>query len=79
MRDYAVYLDVCFTYGYSNRIKMAVKIAAEYKDVQTLPPVLASQQAGPAGPKRPAQSAVTNTGSAGPGVKLIGGPESGST
>jgi pleiotropic regulator 1 len=58
--------------GYRNKIKLATKLAAEYKDVQTLPPVLAAQQAGPTGPKRPTQA---GTGTAGPGVKLIGGIE----
>ena len=53
-----------------NKIKLASKLAAEYKDVQTLPPILAGQQAGPAGPKRPAAPAT-----GGQGVKLIGGPE----
>jgi pleiotropic regulator 1 len=55
-----------------NKIKMASKLAAEYRDVQTLPPVLQSQGVGPAGPKRPLQASV---GIAGPDVKLIGGPE----
>jgi len=54
-----------------NKIKLASKLAAEYKDVQTLPPILAGQQAGPAGPKRPAAGPATG----GSGVKLIGGPE----
>ncbi|ORX37733.1 WD40-repeat-containing domain protein [Kockovaella imperatae] len=62
----------------ATRIKLATKLAAEFKDVQTLPPVLAAQQAGPAGPKRPAQPAA-NGGGAGPGVKLIGGPETASS
>ena len=53
-----------------HKIKLASKLAAEYKDVQTLPPILAGQQAGPAGPKRPAAPAT-----GGQGVKLIGGPE----
>jgi len=57
-----------------NKIKLATKLAAEYKDVQTLPPVLASQQAGPTGPKRPTAPAGN-----GPNVKLIGGPESSSS
>lgn len=55
------------------KIKTATKLAAEYKDVQILPPILQSQQAGPAGPKR--QAAVAPTAVAGPEVKLIGGPE----
>lgn len=54
-----------------HKIKLASKLASEYKDVQTLPPILAGQQAGPAGPKRPAAGPATG----GPGVKLIGGPE----
>ena len=58
-----------------NKIKLSTKLAAEYRDVQTLPPVLAGQQAGPAGPKRPA---AAGPGSAGSGIKLIGGPETGS-
>ncbi|ORY34752.1 WD40-repeat-containing domain protein [Naematelia encephala] len=53
----------------ANKIKLATKLAIEYRDVQTLPPVLASQQAGPAAPKRPATPA-----GAGAGVKLITGP-----
>lgn len=60
-----------------NKIKLSTKLAAEYRDVQTLPPVLAGQQAGPAGPKRPAGPAAP--GSAGTGMRLIGGPETGST
>ena len=60
----------------AHKIKLATKLAAEYKDVQTLPPILQSQQAGPAGPKRPAQAnGGPAVGGAGPGVKLIGGPE----
>lgn len=47
----------------------------EYADVQTLPPVLQSQQAGPTGPKRPANGSGGVVAGAGPGVKLIGGPE----
>ena len=54
----------------ATRIKLSTKLAAEFKDVQTLPPVLASQHTGPAGPQRPAAPA-----GAGPNVKLIGGPE----
>ncbi|KIR33268.1 pre-mRNA-splicing factor PRP46 [Cryptococcus deuterogattii MMRL2647] len=59
----------------ANKIKLATKLAIEYKDVQTLPPILQSQQAGPAGPKRPKQPSITVSGAAGPNVKLIGGPE----
>lgn len=55
----------------SNKIKLATKLATEYKDVQTLPPVLQAQQTGPAGPKRPGPSEAL--GGAGLGVKLIGG------
>ncbi len=51
----------------------------EYRDVQTLPPVLQSQQAGPAGPKRPGPATDPTAGGAGTGVKLIGGPETGPT
>jgi hypothetical protein len=59
------------------KIKISSKLATEYHDVQTLPPVLAAKQ--PAGPKRP--QSVT-AGAAGPGLitngvsgmKLIGGP-----
>ena len=51
----------------------------EYRDVQTLPPVLQSQQAGPAGPKLPGPAAGSTTGGAGGGVKLIGGPEATTT
>ncbi|WVQ79211.1 pre-mRNA-splicing factor PRP46 [Cryptococcus sp. DSM 104549] len=57
----------------ANKIKLATKLAIEYKDVQTLPPILQTQQAGPVGPKRPAPAA--GPAAAGPGVKLIGGPE----
>lgn len=53
------------------KAKIATKVATEYKDVQTLPPALAA--AGPAGPKKPA--APAGPGAAGPGVKLITGPE----
>lgn len=60
---------------FRNKIKLATKLAIEYKDVQTLPPILQSQQAGPAGPKRPKQPSITVSGAAGPNVKLIGGPE----
>lgn len=60
-----------------NKIKLSTKLAAEYRDVQTLPPVLAGQQAGPAGPKRPAGPGAPGAG--GGGMKLIGGPETGST
>ncbi|RSH93295.1 pre-mRNA-splicing factor prp46 [Saitozyma podzolica] len=56
----------------ANKVKFASKVAAEYRDVQTLPPVLQSQSAGPAGPKKPAAGPIVG---AGPGVKLIGGPE----
>jgi pleiotropic regulator 1 len=59
--------------GTRNKIKLAAKLATEYKDVQTLPPILAGQQAGPAGPKRPAAAGPAPSG--GQGVKLIGGPE----
>ncbi|CAD6568717.1 MAG: pre-mRNA-splicing factor prp46 [Tremellales sp. Tagirdzhanova-0007] len=59
----------------AHHLKLASKLAKEYRDVQILPPILQSQQAGPQGPKRPGPLA----GSAGPGVKLIGGPEAGST
>ena len=45
--------------------------------MQTLPPVLASQQAGPAGPKRPNQPAPV--AGAANGIKLIGGPEAAPT
>ncbi|EIW71516.1 hypothetical protein TREMEDRAFT_27014 [Tremella mesenterica DSM 1558] len=62
----------------ANKIKLATKLAAEYRDVQTLPPVLQSQQAGPTGPKRP-QSGLAPSPGVGPGVKLIGGPTSSST
>lgn len=55
------------------KLKLASKLAAEYRDVQTLPPVLQAQQAGPSGPKRPDSSANSSGGTAGPGVKLIGG------
>ncbi|KAJ9120503.1 pre-mRNA-splicing factor prp46 [Naganishia onofrii] len=62
----------------AHKIKIASKIATEYHDVQTLPPVLAAKQ--PAGPKRPqpTKGAITNgqrtiTNGAG-GMKLIGGP-----
>lgn len=58
---------------FSNKIKLSAKLAMEYRDVQTLPPILANQQAGPTGPKRPATQNA-GPGSAGPGVKLIGGP-----
>ncbi|KAK6908475.1 pre-mRNA-splicing factor PRP46 [Kwoniella mangroviensis CBS 8507] len=60
----------------ANKIKLASKLAAEYKDVQTLPPILASQQ-GPAGPKRPAAANGNGPSAPGPqaGQKLIGGPE----
>lgn len=61
-----------------NKIKLSTKLAAEYRDVQVLPPVLAGQQAGPAGPKRPGQGPA-GPGAAGPSVKLIGGPETGAT
>jgi pleiotropic regulator 1 len=61
-----------------NKIKLSTKLAAEYRDVQVLPPVLAGQQAGPAGPKRPGQ-APAGPGAAGPSVKLIGGPEASAT
>ncbi|KAK4688549.1 pleiotropic regulator 1, partial [Tremellales sp. Uapishka_1] len=57
----------------ANKLKLSSKLAVEYADVQTLPPVLQSQTAGPAGPKRPSV-----VGSAGAGVKLIGGPEAAS-
>jgi hypothetical protein len=60
-----------------NKIKLSTKLAAEYRDVQTLPPVLAGQQAGPAGPKRPPTAGQGPA--AGSGMKLIGGPEAGST
>ncbi|ADV23409.1 pre-mRNA-splicing factor PRP46 [Cryptococcus gattii Ru294] len=59
----------------ANKIKLATKLAIEYKDVQTLPPILQSQQAGPAGPKPPKQPSITVSGTAGPNVKLIGGLE----
>ncbi|WWD04577.1 pre-mRNA-splicing factor PRP46 [Kwoniella europaea PYCC6329] len=60
----------------ANKIKLASKLAAEYKDVQTLPPILASQQ-GPTGPKRPAAANGNGSSAPGPqaGQKLIGGPE----
>jgi pleiotropic regulator 1 len=57
---------------FSHKIKLASKLATEYKDVQTLPTVLAGQGAGPAGPKRPAAGPAP---SGGQGMKLIGGPE----
>ncbi|WVF68480.1 pre-mRNA-splicing factor PRP46 [Kwoniella sp. CBS 6097] len=64
----------------ANKIKLASKLAAEYKDVQVLPPILAGQTAGPAGPKRPAGGAP---GPAVPGPvagqKLIGGVEAAET
>lgn len=60
----------------SYKVKIASKLATEYHDVQTLPPVLAAKQ--PAGPQKPQQGAraggpglITNGVS---GVKLIGGP-----
>ncbi|BEI81691.1 hypothetical protein CcaverHIS002_0208510 [Cutaneotrichosporon cavernicola] len=52
------------------KAKLATKLATEYRDVQTLPAVLAGAGAGP---KQPAQPA--NPATAGPGVKLIAGPE----
>ena len=58
-----------------NKIKLSTKLAAEYHDTQVLPPILASQTAGPAGPKRPAQIAGPAEGAAAAGMKLIGGPE----
>ncbi|KAK1923597.1 nuclear mRNA splicing, via spliceosome-related protein [Papiliotrema laurentii] len=61
----------------ASKIKLSTKLALEYKDVQTLPPVLASQQAGPAGPKRPNQPAPV--AGAANGIKLIGGPEAAPT
>ncbi|ODN72948.1 pre-mRNA-splicing factor PRP46, variant [Cryptococcus amylolentus CBS 6039] len=63
----------------ANKIKFATKLGIEYKDVQTLPPILQSQTAGPAGPKRPSQAAIAAPGAAAAGVKLIGGPEARST
>lgn len=60
---------------FRNKIKLATKLAIEYKDVQILPPILQSQQAGPAGPKRPTQSSIAASATAGPNIKLIGGPE----
>jgi pleiotropic regulator 1 len=54
-----------------NKLKMASKLAMEYADVQTLPPILQTQQAGPAGPKRAGPAG----GGAQTSVKLIGGPE----
>lgn len=61
-----------------HKIKIASKLATEYHDVQTLPPVLAAKQ--PAGPQRPGQT--TRAAGGGPGLitngvsgmKLIGGP-----
>ena len=62
--------------GYRHKIKLASKLATEYKDVQTLPTVLAGQGAGPAGPKRPAAAAGPGSiPSGGQGMKLIGGVE----
>lgn len=61
----------------SNKMKLAAKLAVEYRDVQVLPPILAGQQAGPTGPKRP--TAQPTAGGAGAGVKLIGGPGEPST
>ncbi|KAL7425127.1 pre-mRNA-splicing factor prp46 [Cryptotrichosporon argae] len=55
----------------ANKIKLATKLAAEYKDVQTLPPALQAQ-AGPAGPKR---AAAASSVPANGGVKLITGLE----
>lgn len=49
-----------------------MKVATEYKDVQTLPPALAG--AGPAGPKKPAAAGPVAP-TAGAGVKLLTGPE----
>ena len=43
--------------------------------MQVLPPILQGQQAGPAGPKKQPQGIATPAAGAGPGVKLIGGPE----
>ncbi|KAK8849658.1 pre-mRNA-splicing factor PRP46 [Kwoniella newhampshirensis] len=60
----------------ANKLKLASKLATEYKDVQTLPPILQAQQAGPAGPKRPGQTpGPAASGPAVPGQKLIGGPD----
>lgn len=60
----------------SHRLKFASKLAMEYRDVQILPPVLQSQQTGPAGPKRPGPAVTECTsGEARSGVKLIGGPD----
>lgn len=61
--------------NFRNKIKLATKLAIEYKDVQTLPPILQAQQTGPAGPKRPTQPSIAASATAGPNVKLIGGPE----
>ncbi|WWD20286.1 pre-mRNA-splicing factor PRP46 [Kwoniella shandongensis] len=64
----------------ANKLKLASKLATEYKDVQTLPPILQAQQTGPAGPKRPGQSTGPAPGPAlVPGQKLIGGLEAEST
>lgn len=56
----------------SAKAKLSSKLAAEYKDVQTLPPALAARQAGPAGPKRSANDVPTGAASS---VKLIAGAE----
>jgi hypothetical protein len=67
---------------HSNKIKTASKLATEYADVQVLPPILQSKQAGGVGPKRPqaAGAAGPSRGAAGAitngvqGMKLIEGP-----
>jgi pleiotropic regulator 1 len=55
----------------ATKAKIAAKVAAEYRDVQTLPAALASAGAGPKKPAAPAPAA--------PGVKLIAGPEAETT
>lgn len=52
-----------------NKLKLASKLATEYKDVLTLPPALAGA-VGAAGPKRPA---AIGPAAAGPAVKMIEG------
>ncbi|WOO81407.1 Pre-mRNA-splicing factor PRP46 [Vanrija pseudolonga] len=62
----------------ATKVKLASKLAREYKDVQVLPPVLQAAGAG-AGPKRPAAAGAAAAGpAAGPsaGPKLITGGDS---
>lgn len=82
-RIYLRFTETLTLISFRHKIKLASKLAVEYKDVQVLPPILQNQQAGPTGPKRSTgatagaggANAGGGGGGAGPGVKLIGGVE----